>query len=327
MKAVRRAARRPRRVERSTATPVATLTAAVRRECHHAHTTHQHGTRGAYLQDVCRCQWCRLANRAAQQNRRRAIAYGRWEPFVDARPIRAHVVALQGAGVSLTRIAALSGVSRGALQALLYGKPVMGRPPNSKLHAATARRILTVQATARVRPDHAVLTDDRGAIRRLQGLVSVGWSVRRLAQALNSSHSTVSRILNGGPVTVSMDRRIRAVFVEFGDQPAPAATAGERASAEGARRYARVRRWVAAGAWHNIDIDEGCAVADDGEWVTDQVAVDRAVVGLPTPLTAAEMQLAVEELTRRGVSVRKIAERLRRHPRTVRRYRTHRRAA
>ena len=291
------------------------------RDCPHVKHRHDHGTRAAYLQDGCRCHPCRLANRTAQQARRRAIAYDRWHPFVEAEPIRAHIAQLVRTGISLNRIAELSSVSRSALHALVYGKPSAGRPPNIHVRAPAAHRILAIRASAVARADHARLPDNTGSVRRLQALMALGWSMTRLAGQLHRHPSSVSRLLADSAFTATTDRAIRILYEQLATQPVPITSAGDRASIESARRYANARGWATPDRWNDIDRDRQPqpTAADDTD--IDRVAVDRALHGPPVVMTLAERRVAARELTQQGLSLHEIAARLHTHPRTISRYR------
>ena len=97
--------------------------------------TRAHGTRARYARGPgpgtgpgCRCADCSAANRAAGNQRSRAILYGRWQPYVDAGPVREHLRALAAAGIGHRRVGELAGVSSGSLSKILYGGPG-SRPP------------------------------------------------------------------------------------------------------------------------------------------------------------------------------------------------------
>jgi len=124
---------------------------AARRECAHPRARHQHGTRTAYVADRCRCPDCREANRLAGRARSRAIAYGRWTPYVDTTPIRQHVQRLRAAGIGIDRIIELSGVGSGTLRQVLYGQP-RTKTPLRRIRQITAHRLLTVTIPIPVAP-------------------------------------------------------------------------------------------------------------------------------------------------------------------------------
>src|SRR3954470_25062258 len=87
------------------------LRARVAREAPHPRARHQHGTRAAYVKDRCRCADCTAANTAVSRTAARERLYGRWQPYVDAGPVREHLAALRVAGIGVERIAHLAGLS------------------------------------------------------------------------------------------------------------------------------------------------------------------------------------------------------------------------
>ena len=120
---------------------------APKRSCQHPRARHVHGTRTAYVRDRCRCANCTAANTAASNQRHRERAYGRWKPYVDASPSRAHIAALRAAGIGVDQIAKVTGLSPGHLRGLIYPSG-NGRPPFQKVRRETAERILAVRVDA-----------------------------------------------------------------------------------------------------------------------------------------------------------------------------------
>jgi AraC-like DNA-binding protein len=213
------------------------------RDGNHEPPAPHHGTLDAYRRERCRCGPCRDANRDAQRRRRRAIAYGQWQPFVDAEPIRAHVTQLAAAGLSLRRIAELSGVSRGCLEALMHGKPACGRAPSHHIRAATAARLLLITPPTPRAAYRTARTNAAEARRRLQELIALGWSMSRIAEQLHCTHSHISRLLTRQAITGATDRQIRDLYERLSANPPYPTTAGEQASLHAARRYAAQRGW------------------------------------------------------------------------------------
>ena len=70
----------------------------------------------------CRCGTCKKANRAYENNRTRMIAYGRWEPLVDAAGTRRRLQALMRAGWSPRLLAVRLGCSREVLRVRLHDR-------------------------------------------------------------------------------------------------------------------------------------------------------------------------------------------------------------
>jgi len=100
-----------------TATDELLLDTPATRPCVHRRV-HRHGTLQRYRLDRCRCAHCRAANTDYLAHRLQLIAYGRWSAFVDARPVRAHVLDLLDSGMSRQGIAERARVSQDTVRRL-----------------------------------------------------------------------------------------------------------------------------------------------------------------------------------------------------------------
>ncbi|WP_067812295.1 helix-turn-helix domain-containing protein [Actinomadura kijaniata] len=211
----------------------------------------EHGTLTGYKIRLCRCPACTAANRRYVNRRTRLIAYGRWQPYVDAAPVRAHVRQLMQAGLGWRRIAALAGVSNGALCKLLYGDRRTGRLPSRKLRPDTAAALLAVRADLDTLAPGARI-DAAGTRRRIQALAALGWSVCEQARRLDRSVSNYSTLMRRQYVTVATARQVRALYEQLSMVvPDPAGRNGvARARAEAARKG-----WVPPLAWDEDLID------------------------------------------------------------------------
>lgn len=119
------------------------------RPCTHRRVKHEHGTRGRALQDGCKCLPCRAASAEYQATRARAIAYGTWQAFADAGPVRTHVQGLMRWGLSWKTVAKRAELSEETVKALLYGRSGV---PVTRVRNSTARQLLAVQAGRRPTP-------------------------------------------------------------------------------------------------------------------------------------------------------------------------------
>ena len=215
----------------------------------------EHGTRAGYRVG-CRCDPCCQADREYARTRYRLKAYGRWQPFTDATPVREHVRRLMARGVGAARVAALAEVPHSSVGRLLYGRPAHGEPPSRRIRTPTASRLLAVRYSQAALAPGAVM-DAAGTRRRLQALVAIGWSGRSLAGRLGIEPAHLSRILRGRPaVSAGTARRARALYDELWDQPPTQDTRGERISAAKARAHAARQGWPPPLAWDDDDIDE-----------------------------------------------------------------------
>jgi hypothetical protein len=229
-----------------------------RRRCRHKIARHEHGTYAAYVLDRCRCRRCRDANVAIERVRAREIAYGRWQPYIDAQPVREHVARLRAGGYGLPRIARLSGVSHGALWKLVYGKPRADGTctPSKRVRPATAARLLALEVTLENLGSRRPV-DPTGTRRRLQALVALGWSQTELGRRIDFLPGNLTRVIHGpGHVGAGTARKIRALYLELCDQEPPETCREERFAASLSRSRARRHGWLPPIWWDDDTIDD-----------------------------------------------------------------------
>ncbi len=207
-----------------------------------------------YKLDGCRCYPCAAAVSEYNLNRERAIAYGTWNPWTPAEPVRQHVRTLQACGLGLRRIADAAGVNRKTLQALLGGRPARGTGPQEKLRAAIAAAILAVEPTLDLLGDKTVI-DGSGTRRRIQALVTIGWSQAKLAERLGWEPGNLSALLRRDRTVAATARAVRALFDELWDQAPPEAGHRDKIGASRARAHARAAGWQPPQAWDDDLID------------------------------------------------------------------------
>ncbi len=307
------------------------------RACQHPGSPHGHGTREAYVLDICRCPECRQANAAAEQERRREIAYGRWQPFVDAEPARQHLRALSERGIGLRRAAQLSGVAYTTLATLLYGAPSAQAAPSRQIRQDTACRLLALSLDDAPPADGARI-DATGTRRRIQALVAIGWTITGLADQLGRDVTSIRHTLRRDQVTAATAAIVAELYDRLWNTPPEESTPQRRTAAANARAMARANSWLPPMAWDDIDADPepdpsrpSTAPADqdddlddlDLDIVTDRVAAGQAVQLEPGPVRDE----VIARLTRRGFSLPEIADLLDITTRTVSRRRKARRAA
>ncbi len=264
----------------------------------------EHGTSARYVWGPdengrpgrgCRCGACRDARRTAESHRNRMRAYGRWQPYVDAGPAREHIRALARCGLGWKRVAAIAGVSTGAMSKLLYGGPG-SRPPSRRIRPETAAAILAVRPSADLLGARAVIPA-AGTHRRIQALVTAGWSQQKLAGRIGMTRANFGTMMLRGEVTAATARAVAAVYGELWDQPPPEAGHRDKIAASRARNYARARGWAPAAAWDDERIDDPAAAPAEG-WQR------------PARRSAADLAAEAAELTAFGLTRIQAAERL-----------------
>ena len=282
--------------------------------CTHKQARHQHGTRACYVLDKCRCRPCARANAENQRRVERLTGYGTWQPYVDAQPARDHIEQLRAAGMGLKRIATAASLSHSTLTKLVYGKrmPDGTYQPTAGVRPDTEQRILAVTAHIDTLGAHA-LVDGTGTRRRLQALVALGWSQRKLSIALDVGHdgSNFGRLIGAPVVHAATARAVRDLYNQLSMQLPPATNQRERISVNRSRNYAAARGWLPPLALDDdtLDIPEDqrdldLEVLDD----VDHVAVARTLAGERVPLTHDDKLEVTRQLLDQGHGAGKVSE-------------------
>lgn len=176
-----------------------------------------HGTRAEY-QKGCRCFGCRVANAAYQ------VAYRGHprDPWIDAGPVRGHLLLLASQGCGARTVAKASGVSRSVLQAITQGT-------RTCIRRSQAVCVLAVTAE----PADGTLVNAWQVKRWIRALLSEGFTKRRLAEQLGLP----SRQLHPHTALVrrSTEHRMRSLYSELRIQ-GPELPPDARASVDALRR-------------------------------------------------------------------------------------------
>lgn len=290
--------------------------------CLHKLATHTHGTYVCHVLDRCRCLPCTLARGEYDTDVAHKKVYGTWSPFVATAPALDHIRALQAAGLGWKRIAAAAGVPPSSVYPLLYGKADRnGGRPRTKARRALIDAILAVPMPTLDDLGATVVVDSTGTRRRLQALITGGWSVQRIATTHGLDRQPLDHALAGHPVRASTARTVSAAYEALWDQPPPQDTTGDRIAAVRARNRARTAGWAPPMAWDDDTIDDPTATpADPAPQETpgvDHAAITRALAGVPVALTRAERWVALTQLVVHGLDDNQIAARLHTTARTV----------
>ncbi|MFI9079164.1 hypothetical protein ACIGW8_22290 [Streptomyces sioyaensis] len=225
-------------------------------------TVRPHGY-ARYRLDGCRCYICAHARSQYDDNRNRAIAYGTWQPWADAEPVRTHIRHLQSCDMGLRSIAAAAGVDRKRLQGIVTGRPERGTGPQTQVRPALAAAVLAVEPTL----DNlgaATVINAAGTTRRLQALVAAGWPQHHLAVRLGMTDGNFGTTLRRDHVVVRTARAVRGLYDELWLADPREHDVDTQAYSR-ARNHAVAERWAPVGAWDDDTIDDPAATPNLGE--------------------------------------------------------------
>lgn len=201
-----------------------------------------HGTLSRHKYHKCKCAKCVDNYRAYQRSRYRRQAYGTWQPYVDAEPIRQHLLQLRAQGIAFTRVAEIAGLHPPTVGAFLYDLGPK-RPRKKRATPEIAAKILAVTA------ENATpgIVDATGTRRRLQALAANGWPMKTLGSYIGVNPATVSRLATQAQVFRYTAEAVTRAYARLaGQNPAdhgvPAAVI-ERSRRRAAREGWRDPQW------------------------------------------------------------------------------------
>lgn len=233
------------------------------------------------------CEACREAHRLYEVNRRRAIAYGTWNPLHSSAHVRAHLMHLQRQGMGWRTIADRAGVARSVVARLLRYDT---SKPAARVRAETAEKLLAVTIDQIA---DGTLVDILGTTRRLQALIAIGHMQKDLAERIGWTVFNIGGLVHARQtgVTAGTARAVATMFEELSAVPGPSVRS---------RELARRKGWAPPLAWDEGTIDNPDA-RPEGVRTSNK----------PTPATD------VEELLEMGFTIDQIAARLGIRPSSV----------
>lgn len=266
----------------------------VKRDCECPVAKHEHGTSTAYVVDRCRCRACIDASTAASNVRSRAQVFGRYDSGrVDAEPVREHMRMLMVEGISLKRMSKLTGLSLSTVTATLYGRGERGHKPYARTSQGTATKLLALKPGLEHMAAGRVI-DSTGTHRRLQALVTIGWSQSRLGERLSILPSNMVKLMASHQTTAGRARQVIALYDQLWNQPQTGHDQRSRISANRSKSYATTRGWAPPMAWDDATIDDPATTPNLGD---------------PTNKTMARLE-NIEHMLRDGTAWWEIATRL-----------------
>jgi hypothetical protein len=135
-----------------------------------------HGTHARYVGGKCRCEECREANRAYEEERQKRLAQGITNKVISAAKARRHILKLSENGIGYKTLADAAGVGKTIVQEVRLGQ-------RKRIREETERRILSVDETAL--PESAKI-DAAPTWQLINDLVAQGYAKSQIAKWLGS---------------------------------------------------------------------------------------------------------------------------------------------
>lgn len=209
-----------------------------------------HGTRSAYTNHSCRCDACRIENSRSQARTRLKQFYGTYDKYVDSKGVRDQLLVLLGSGLSLAQIARSTGITRQGLGRILAGQ-------TTRTLRTSAEKIFAVPADPLLAGGPDVKVPAVGAVRRLQALGAIGYTMVELGSRLGTDRINLDRYIAGKwrRMPRQFHAEVCALFEELWNQPVDNARAKSMAARKG---------WAPPMAWDDDTIDDPSAVPEMG---------------------------------------------------------------
>lgn len=227
-------------------------------DCRCPTVQHYHGTHQCYRSCGCRKQECRDAHAAAKRHLTRQQAYGRSGTHqVDSHLVRKHVRKLTRKGWGTRAISAETGVTVSVINKLAYGVNGVQQPT---VRADSAAKILAFAPEPRVRREKyegtsIELTDATGSHRRLQALVTLGFSLTALAEYAGYGRSYFKDILAAERLTLTRAKIVSDLYDQLWNMKPIPETRAQKQSVTMAKRIAAKNGWYPPMAWDDDNID------------------------------------------------------------------------
>lgn len=146
-----------------------------------------------------------------------------------------------------------------------------------------------------------------GTRRRIQALMTVGWSQSALSHHIGHRQTRISEWLRADTVRGSTHHRVAAVYEELSDTIPDTTTTRQRMSVNRTRALAARNGWARPIDWDDIDNDPAPPTAEPARDAVDDVAVLLATEGQQVCLNPSERRQVVGRLHARGYNDTDIA--------------------
>ncbi|MFF1499709.1 hypothetical protein ACFVZR_07495 [Streptomyces sp. NPDC058316] len=205
-----------------------------------------------YVDYHCRRPEC--VERYTQQNRARRLAHanGTWDKFIDAEPVRQHLLALHAAGITIYRVAALTGMEYANVRIYTQHGYGNSEPRRQRVTPEVAARFLALDINE-ITP---AKVDATGLRRRIQALAAIGWPTEHVASRAGLSPRHISTLVRQPMVLASTAQAITTTYDDLRHRSARRNGVSNNV-ANRTRNRAAAKRWPPPKYW-----DETGAIDD-----------------------------------------------------------------
>lgn len=250
-----------------------------------------HDTLTCYTDYQCRLPACVERANEWGRTRRQAMNDGTWEPLLDAEPVRQHLLALHAAGITIHRVAALTGIGYKNVRGFTQHDYSNAAPRRRRVTRDVAERLLAITVETHT-PGYV---SPLGSRRRVEALAAIGWPSVHLARAAGIHPSNRTTILAGKTMRAGTAARIAKAYEELKRQK-PERHGIRRSSISASRLRAKELRWPPPDYWDMVGaIDDPDFVPDFGKKRSEILAENAhwllTAGGLDRPAAAERLEV------------------------------------
>ncbi|MGW6703561.1 hypothetical protein ACWGDE_01525 [Streptomyces sp. NPDC054956] len=248
-----------------------------------------HGSLSRHKWHGCKCRTCYDGYNEWQRRHHAAKRGNTYDNLIDAEPVRQHILRLQAAGISTTKLAKHLGCHPASI--ISFVRPAgPGRPRKRRTKPETAARILAV-TTTEILP---ATVDATGTHRRIQALAALGWPLARIGPVIGIHPSWVDDLLKKDVTSGQTAHSVRLAYERLAASN-PERHGVSKVSANRARRRASGLRWAPPKYWAKFPgaIDDPHFTSEYGRTKADLLAEEATflvtVAGLTRTQAAARL--------------------------------------
>jgi hypothetical protein len=203
-----------------------------------------HNNLSCYTEYRCRLPECVERYNIRNRERLRAHRAGTWQVFVDAEPVRQHILRLQAADIGPGTIAVTTGLPIQSVLDFIRPNRAKYRGRRQRTTPETAAKILAVTADNSIR----LRVDATGTVRRIQALIAIGWPQVRIARHAGISPEHMNVLVRRTCIFSSTAQAVEAAYDEL-RHLRPERRGVDKVQAKKARNRAARQRWAPPKYW------------------------------------------------------------------------------